>query len=406
MVRKAIQLAPNIQHVRLQFCRPLTRALRARQSQLGSSNSRTDHVSFPESSAQKAALLTFCAQSGVNFEWRTWTEAIDASRLRSLNLGRVRKIEYFDPLIDSITLPSLEKLALRLEMAWDHDAQRKVKTFMGGLRPLNTLRLHGMMDSSLVDSIIERHGSALRNLLMDPYCFNSDARPWSLTATIIGQLSVKCPRLRELGLTVPRFKGNHDEITCYQALGSFHFLEKLCLNLDCSISEPGFFGREQWSAFDLMEYSSITTSAIQICNGDIRDILINAAVDKDLVRSIWENILSYQKRPTSLRWMMISPRRSGYISSVRPAGIGHKVEHMSRSFELTKTGKTAIDVIEIGQARRERQDSEWREIEEQALREMGQRIDSDLEDIMRTIWPFREGIDDWRLFWSSFPLSQ
>lgn len=328
---------------------------------------------------------------------------MDMSQLQTLNLGRVRKLGTLRRLSRSANLASLERLALKFELSWTEDAQMEAETFFETLRPLTTLRLHGMVNLTLLNTIIGRHGLTLRELLIDSYSLNSEQpRPLSLTAVIIGQLSSKCPRLKELELTIPRSKSDRKEAACYHALGNFNFLEKLSLHLDCSVSQTDLSSREERSAVDFLAYTSSPSE--QIYNPDIGDLLINAAVDENLARSIWESITS-SPRPSSLQWLRISPRKAGYLGSFIPHGVQDGIEHMSRTFQLVKNGEPAIDIVEIGQVARERRDRKWRQIETEYLKRFDRPIDGDFQGVMRTIWPFEEG-DDWRSCWSSFPLPQ
>ena len=101
------------------------------------------------------------------------------------------------------------------------------RSFLCQLPTLETLKLTGELSRLDVNSILEHHGAALRQLSLSPSEGDKALSPEDITK--IGTL---CTLLEDLVLTLHRSKGGATEVACYTTLGSIERLENLTLTLE------------------------------------------------------------------------------------------------------------------------------------------------------------------------------
>lgn len=108
--------------------------------------------------------------------------------------------------------------------------------------------------------------------------------------------------IEELTITIPRTKGDAQEVAIYRALGSMTKLQTVRLSLDFPSSIPPdknvLISNDP--RFDELEAEPFSVGGTPIGrglhDGRIRDDMINRAVDETLARSIFEMISSAKER--------------------------------------------------------------------------------------------------------------
>jgi hypothetical protein len=145
---------------------------------------------------------------------------------------------------------------------------------LSALRPLQSLSIRGQISTrgqiseTLVSSILDRHGTSLKRLSLPSWFVDG----------YINDLCKACPNLRGLQLSLRRTHGDEQEVSSYQALGSFPRLERLTLLLD---------GED----LNILEaYDEEGEKELQAQR--MRSALINSAIDANLARSIFLAILA------------------------------------------------------------------------------------------------------------------
>lgn len=405
-VMETATIAPNLKELKVQFCFPLeTRANHGRRFfPLPSSWKGFTPPPFPAEKPRRRGNLTCISllRSTGKFgkTLPEWSRVTDISKLRSLGIGYFYRPSRLTEVTEMGAFKSLEKLAIGFDMPLEtEDVRQAIENFFKSLSPLKTLRLQGLMDTALVQTILEKHGPFLQELLLRPrpVGFRYDIESMILDPTNIFTFAKSCPLVRELHLVIKRSKGDSHETACYRALGEFPSLEKLALELDCSMPFPRPSSVEMMDQpldeFDKQVYCC--TGGHNILNVHLREAFINAAVDEKLARSIWDVVTSSQPPNVRLSSLQIYPYRGGI------SGFDDIPDQIFRQLSLclmvTRGGwqraSDPIDVAEIGRRSRERND---RLFKLESLRE---------KKIMRRIWPPKAEPPDWRRDWSSWPLT-
>jgi hypothetical protein len=344
-------------------------------------------------------------------EFDQWSKHTDLSKLRALGLGGVWQFIGFETMVSS-SLRSLERLDITLntwmlgDRDWDR-FQQQTERFFESLNPLKTLHLHGEADAYLIIKVLQRHGSALQDLLIDAYEVIEDhALCLVFTAAEICKFGACCPVLEKLGLTIKRFKGGYQlETSSYEALGNFPSLEKLSLRLDChsaarDLRYPDTYG-EELDDFDKALYHTYirlyqaNIRSITLFNFHVRDALHNAAVDEKLGRSIWA-LISANQPSSRLSSLRIVPEGGGSFATFEDEHMNVGARHISQSFLISKSirnDRSDVDVVRIGKQAGELRDKKKDDTTDDKLRKVFQKI-----------WPPKPDSQDWRQDWSSFPL--
>ncbi|KAK2850648.1 hypothetical protein FQN49_005460 [Arthroderma sp. PD_2] len=234
-----------------------------------------------------------------------WNQWIDFSSLRVLRLEGCIKQDALEYLATECSFPSLVTLKLNIT----HDKRLRLRpvrspppdhfltageVFLQGLPPLSALNIVGWHSTNMLGSVFEHHGVSLRRLSIASNVRNP------LELRDIEQISSCCPRLEHLELSIHRRGGNAEEVALYRAIGSFKMLRNLTIQLVVS-GAVYIVSEESDSESDLPSdefylrtapYIIYTVSSRCLTQGQIRKILINSAVDKDLACEIFRTICS------------------------------------------------------------------------------------------------------------------
>ncbi|KAK2761621.1 hypothetical protein FQN54_001449 [Arachnomyces sp. PD_36] len=403
-------IAPNIKVIKLQYCHPMSsspihgRRLAPRE---GSWKGFMPSLSLEEKSRSKGnlscLLLPLIMFPPTENTLSQWGPVTDLSKLRSLNTGRMGQPSDLTRALEIGPFKSLKKLSINLFLSYEEAHVRfAIESFFENLGPLTTLRLTGTMDMALVHAILERQGPSLQELSVLHY-----QGEMTITAADISSFAQCCPQIRELGLIIERSTGDRHETACYEALSKFRWLEKLSLELDCldpDLTLQNVNAIEE-SLDDFYNQMYITANAYAIRNVQVRDMIVNAAVDEKLARSIWGVVTSRRHRLSYLKVKTRGVNNFRILSSHR-----FKISDITREFEITReswrSDHDSIKVVETGGNSKRDDDEKQRQHDAQMLSiERSDREEITCEDeIMERIWPESVENPGWR-YWSSWPLT-
>lgn len=234
------------------------------------------------------------------------------------------------------------------------------------------------------------------------------------------QIQAQCPALQELAMPVKRMKSNVLEAEIYRIFSKMERLQFLFLTLDCSnwrvtqdttSTEDPSFDEYDRGGVDVV-YDS------QLKRGHLRDLFINCAVDEMLAQSIWDTICQ-GKVGKPLESLKLWTKGGGeFGNGSRQSAIMKIVDNLSRSWLIERDVRDDNNIIlrELGRRAREIRDQEGREVNRRAREFFDQEArdnnnpqapearETDPMRVFRRIWPRKEGSEDWREDWASFPL--
>jgi hypothetical protein len=353
---------------------------------------------------------------------RHWARHVDFSKLRSFSWSMPRvPPEALIYAAENLRFNSLETLELFLPPS-NAEFTAGLGMFLDSLKPLVALRLWGPMDASVFERTVERHGTTLRELKLRPfgdYHYREQYRTVTLSPEKILNLQDNCPLLEELQLRIPRSLSDRQEIRYYEALATFPRLSKLSLELDCSCRRPEDqppIEKIRCSDFDRQVYLK-TLGRSPIYYAHIRDLLINAAIDETLARSIWNVITAGDKKKKHpLRQLAIDSRWGGRFTSYPftrlSEGAHIRFDHISRSYLLKRSDRdddpSGVEIVET-----ERPELETTEGQLVGVSYWKSSVPNDekFDKIFRQLWPPKHDMGnprsspDWRCCgWSSRPL--
>ncbi|KAJ5093439.1 hypothetical protein N7456_009300 [Penicillium angulare] len=347
-----------------------------------------------------------------------WEDSTDFSILHTLRLMSPPYDEALGFLSRECSFQSLQELELTLssshlslpsdDLDYYTPSFQPVYQFFSSLPPLSTLILHGWCPRHTFDSFLTHHGYTLTKLVISP-----NTSTGHLSQHHIKQISELCPNLEELKVTIPRNRGLSSEVETYLQLGRIPKLRHLSINLDltnvklCSrqMDYPGFgpilsitAADSSFDNYDLQECPEKLCGSMVFRNGDIREALLDHAIDSVLAKSVFETIQS-QKGPED------SPLESLDLHCVGTAGlINHPLGTtqiypfasvlwtMKQPWRVTRFPYSDAQIIVQGL----RPPSNVQGPERP--------LPSWLEEPFRRIWPEKQGGSNWSTDWHSLPL--
>ncbi|KAF9694553.1 hypothetical protein EKO04_007321 [Ascochyta lentis] len=351
---------------------------------------------------------------------KNWRRNTDLAHLQHLTIGRFHEThlgisgDEMEWIIQNRSFPRLKTLSVALTRDDLFDDQphyvKNAVSFFQAFKPLEELFVYGPIDTQIMESILSRHGQTLRKLTIHPqeqWFSNVNGRtannpPMKFTKDHLSQIADLCPLLEELSVPVKRNKSRASEVELYRCFGKMKALRYLFLILDCSnwMVWPGnnqeHNRNPQFDEEDqeiVISYDSGTTN---VTRAEVKEILINCAVDESLARSIW-NTISQNKEGRQLERLKLWPTGTSSYPR-RPQPFMVLVEEMSRSWLLERNPRDdQVDPIvgELGKLSRE-----YRQVQMHLSDDFG----GPTEKMFRSVWPCKAGSKDWRDDWSSFPL--
>ncbi|KAL3458261.1 hypothetical protein BJX64DRAFT_266865 [Aspergillus heterothallicus] len=245
--------------------------------------------------------------------------------------------------------------------------------------PLQFLRLCGAREQSTIREILAVHGSTLRGLILETVQYGSGCNSFfnhhETSHSNISEIAELCPNLQELRIPITRTMGDRSECVKYRALGGFSQLRTLVIDLICDpkYSDP---------------YESTPSMA-----GRIKYSLINSAIDKHLVSSIWNIIFNAQ---SGKRLRQLSCIHVG--SGCYPWPQEWVMLQLGQSFLVRRSDFDTVIPLEILTIGRK---SLALRMEEKYRTGHQGGMDKILNEVFDELWP---GEGPWETRWRSFPL--
>ncbi|KUI61315.1 hypothetical protein VP1G_08510 [Cytospora mali] len=420
MLELVAGLAPNLKHLRMVYVVPI----------LYSSVRRAPRAPWrglpgfvPGRAAGSLTSLALVGDAIFSPElFQTWNKHTRFHSLRHLTLGggfdchRGLNDEAMTWIAENGSFPRLRTLRVCIERDDEIDERpeyaKKAIAFFRGLEPLEELSVTGSLEPAILDSILARHGCALRTLRLcpseNPFAHVRPHIPMILRKEHIEQIQAQCPLLQNLAVPVKRTKSDSLEADMYKSFGKLERLQSLDLTLDCSdwrvmrdttLADDPSFDEDDRKVF-------ATQSDVHLKRGHIREAFMNCAVDEVLARSIGETIWQ-AKVGTPLRSLKLyTTGACSFGDTVSHCDTREFVEHLSRSYLIQRSvrddgDENTILVRELGRQARETRD---KMLTENYARRAEDFHDCSAVHVFRRVWPPKEGSKDWRDDWVSLPL--
>ncbi|KFY06667.1 hypothetical protein V492_07853 [Pseudogymnoascus sp. VKM F-4246] len=323
-----------------------------------------------------------------------------------------------DFLATNCSFPSLTGLALRLvtmpssDVPLSKDYYRAASRFLRSLPPLCMLTLSGNIPQIVFDSVLDHHGSGLHKLHLHPRSGTD-----RISLEDIARIKEHCPLLEDLRLAVHRSRGDYTETATYKAIGSITSLREVGINLDttnfCEQPEPPNVTFDEFDqqyfqdtlyASDITQlpswhtYNGHTPHAFNPRNGQIRDVLINNAIDRTLAQQIFAAISSGKPIGSvpldRLKVWANENESDSFHGYSGPDNIRHAILVLGQSWQIKRNPRADSRQKLLAQQLHELDDMDFYE------------LDKLIEPIFRKLWPskHKDG-SNWRTDWHSWPLS-
>lgn len=213
------------------------------------------------------------------------------------------------------------------------------KTFFLSLAPLKHLTLKALWTSDTLEVILRRHGPTLLTLLC-PVC---------TSPICVGLVQACCPVLEELSIPLQRTQGDSQEVSKYRALGQLPARTvTLFLRQTDPVHTQEHFS-ERWQLWD-----PVKPLHAHFSEDEIRNLLVNCAVDEELARNVFVEIASRREHsglPT-LDTLNLHPENLSPLFSGRgyPNALMLPIAHLYRSWSCVRNPRddcaTTMCVIE------------------------------------------------------------
>lgn len=360
-----------------------------------------------------------------------WNQDIDLSILRTLKIGPKSTLEAIKYMTKTCSFLSLTSLSInpnpQSNRRHDSDYYTAMSLYLLCIPALTELELHGWHPELNTISILKHHGPRLRRLLLLARMGEN------ISLEVLNQLGENCPLLEDLTTQVLRSRGDTQEVMKYRAIGRIPQLKRLFLKLDVSdlsllcgsSKELGLEGADDddedddetqcirevrndpsFNSFDQLYCKSkfIFHWQLRPRNGHIRDAFINAALDQELTKSIFQTIYLNTSGEEScpLQYLEVQAMGAGQLSWDKNSferGFHDVLSRLGRTHCVTRNGNEEfkIEVAVTGQVFTSRpthpyfDDQETPQILPFALQ------------IYRRLWPPKN--EQWFDDWHSFPLA-
>jgi hypothetical protein len=323
-----------------------------------------------------------------------WERQVDFSALQILHLWCVDLKTLATGL--ECQFSSLKTLVVQLRFeiydAPQTFAQRMDVTgsaFLLHVAPLQGLHLEGCFAQLSFQAVLERHGGSLRKLAIFPARSHSHYESFQITPERIGMIQAHCTNVSDLGLRVPRSKGDRRELEFYRMLGAIPQLRDLSIELDSSQDRPEWRGPSRSSEKEKPPDHSLN-----------RDMLMNFAVDESLARAMFRAVIANGSLIERLELESKKPYLNGLVE------FSQVCDFMGRRWRCIRVrgsgARPPEDMILVQERGLRRRKQMERDDDEDALTGDNVKLGR-IEGLFRSIWPART--ETWKRDWHSFPLS-
>ncbi|KAK8112908.1 hypothetical protein PG984_013434 [Apiospora sp. TS-2023a] len=430
-------MAPNLKSVNLMRCAPMPSKRARRMYRPG-----PPWIGFTPGPGSQGASTTrpSSLQSLTLFEFdpieasdlAEWQQHTAFEKLTDLTFETQVSAEALKWAALNVSFPNLRNLNMKFVLhAMEPSArspQSPAATFLARLPPLESLRLTGNIDNGTIDSIIAQHGSTLRSLTLDPIGVRRPSagprhQPSTYGRDHILQLRDASPRLEKLSLPIRRQMGERAEVEIYRALAEIPSLTDITLELRGYSREEAEPIEPFGDPFKDMpfEKKAPMPHEVPLRNGDVMKTLLNCALDETLARAIWD-VIATRKVGRPLRSLQLGLRDGpAYRGRGTSGRFGAVTEHLQRAYLLERNVRddafaaaAAPMVVELDREKREARDERDRESRRDYLRRYAEMhpgeplpppwVSNCMGEVLRRLWPKKEGSYDWRDDWESLPL--
>ncbi|QGA12770.1 hypothetical protein EYB26_000415 [Talaromyces marneffei] len=300
-----------------------------------------------------------------------WNQATDFSVLKTFKLITYSTLSALEYMTTNCQFRSLTKLTIQFRPDWirhhPFDYYSAASSFLLNLPRLSSLELHSWHPKMATESILKHHGPRLQKLWLLP------CRGETIPLETLHRLSENCTFLEELSTRISRSRGDALEVSKYKAIGALPRLKRLFLKLDASdiFLLDGYDYEDEAEGQEVPETrndASFNSFDQQYCecrffhhwlrprNGHIRDAFINATLDPDLAKSIFQTIRSGNntdgKNSCPLEFLELRVRGAGQLSwDMRELKWGfHEVLHKlscARRVTRKKDEDIKIELVDI-----------------------------------------------------------
>jgi hypothetical protein len=380
--------------------------------------------------------LTLTRTGSTSMSLQAWSRVTNFAKLQHLALGQGTWTgDDLTWLIDSRPLPHLTSFEIYRpgSLALHH----RLTPLIRSLPPLKRLILHVWIDRNLWNAAVETHGATLVTLHLNR---TVDPEHRHMTHREVRDLVLRCPLLEDLVLHVRRSKSDRDEKLIYKALGSMRHLRTATLHMNAWNGPPGSVSTSTTSALERKTASASppTEPAYTSTPGPdghsipthiARSLLLNAAVDDSLARSIWHLVAGGR---TTLQTLTLIPEplpehaymHDRYTYSFMPnAATRRIISKLARCYFLQRPVQQDSDnepliarLWRSADVERERaEEAEMERVGEGEKGAEGRRLANipvgevaTLKEVYHDIWPPKHPVrkDEWHKNWASvhFPV--
>jgi hypothetical protein len=319
-----------------------------------------------------------------------WNQDIDLSVLRTLKIGPKSTLEAVEYMTKTCSFLSLTCLSINFNPErnlWHgSDYYTTASLFLVSIPALSELELYGWHPELDTKSILKHHGPRLRRLLL------LAREGENISLETLNHLGENCPLLEDLTTQIRRSRGDFQEVVKYRAIGRIPRLKRLFLKLDVSdlfllhgtSKDLGIDGDNDDdddddfdNDYDNDEEYKPTRSTLEVRNdpsfnsfdqqycrsrifhchlrprkGHIRDAFINAALDQELARRIFQTICSDTsgEETCPLQYLEVQAMGAGQLSWNNQSfqrGFHDVLSRLGRTHCVTRNGNEDFK-IEVG----------------------------------------------------------
>jgi hypothetical protein len=253
-----------------------------------------------------------------------------------------------------------------------------------------------------MDSVLIYHGQTLKKLNLYPFeeipiginVRNLQDLPFHVDKDRVLQLGSQCPVLEELTILVKRDKSSASEAEIYRCLGEMRNLRVLSVLLDCSnwrvIRDPMYapdFDKDDQEPVETERYSWLK-------RGDLKDNLINCAVDEALACSIWK-IISQNKIGRPLERLTLSPTGMGEFGTAArlPPTFAVFVQNLARSWLFERVPRDDTEDFTLTELQQKKRLA----LDEREAKYLAHPQDLEFWNVFRSVWPPEDGSKDFEM---------
>jgi hypothetical protein len=331
-----------------------------------------------------------------NKQLRIWEAHTDFSLLRCLRLPTgvdLDALRRLAELAKNQTFSSLRELEITVSTGRGENAvfmSYHVGLMLCSLRPLEVLSLTNF-DVATWRQTVVYHSVRLRSLRI---------RGSALSTDVIDEISQAGSNVEDMEIEILRSQGDDDEVRKYHALGSMSKLKHLTLILRCSSHDRHGSGP--------VRIQIVGFTRDPVVRRAMRDILVNAAMDERLARSIFSTIATANAAmrhsiPPSISLVRLEMDTTVLVDGYTvDADFDNVVRWIARSWVCKRdprdTHHDEIHVKEIGKRLRHYRGNDIDPEHNPYF------TDESFIHVWKALWP-ETGLD-WRHDWRSFPLAE